>query len=254
MKSRYSVTLNNVPLSALDDCIYVSDISYTPASPKHETTRYAARQGVYAGEPYIESSRVTVSFMIRHYTTHERQQTAQQVMRWCAAGGWLQTSDRPHQRIYVRCTRFPAVESALRWTDALTVEFTAFAYPFWQDSMPATVSLSSGDTQSVFMPGVWPADIEATVTAREAITTFTITCGATSMTFSGLSVSEGGTVTISYTDDRHLLEAKADGVSVLDKRTSESSDDLVLAPGDGTVSFTADARAGCRLLIRGVWL
>jgi len=286
MISRYNVYLNDISLSSLDDTIYIYDIAYSSVSLERNTNRLAGRQGYYSGSEHIEESRVVVSFSVRQYDTQQRQHSLQEIAKWCVNGGWLKTSDRPYQKMYVRCTKVPTVNSALRWTDTLSVEFTAYDYPFWVDDLPERVSLEADETKSVFVHGTYKTDVEAIVTASAELSGLTIACGETEIELDGLSVPANQEITIRYTDEHHILEIVSGGDSLLGNRTAESSDDLILYPGYRTVSFEAvfaepeeeeteeteeeseeeeieeeseeteeeEPTASCTLLIRGVYL
>ena len=254
MISRYTVWLNDVSLNDVDPDIYISDISYPSVGIQYSSERLASRPGSYAGKTYIGENKVTVSFSVRKYSTQRRQDAVQAVIAWAADGGWLKVSDRPNQKIYVRMTKPPVVSSVMRWTDTLTLEFTAFDYPFWQDEEPYTVTLNKDDTDTVYIPSAFDVYTEAKITAGASLTSIEIHVGDTQLILSGLTVSSGGVITVSYTDDHHVLEIKTGTTSLLSKRTSASSDDLIAKHGSNTVSFTASASAECELYFKGVYL
>lgn len=252
MISRYAVWLNDQALADVDPDIYINDISYKAISKEYNKSRPAGRDGVYSAQPYIESNSVTVSFTVRRYSTRIRQEVVQNVARWCSEGGWLKTSDRPSQKLYVRCTKLPTIGSVMRWLDAITVEFTAYDHPYWVDEYPLDVDISSGDETSFWLNGVEHAPIEATITANEALTAFSIYVGNTTIALSGLNIAQGGTVEISYTDEHHILEIKSGTTSLLDKRTG--NDDLIAIPGENAAGFICESDADCILHVKGGYL
>ena len=254
MISRYAVWLNDVFLADVDPTIYVSDISYNPSAPKFNSSRLGGRDGQYSGTDYIEKNVITVSFEIHEYHTARRQEIAQSVANWASNGGWLKTSDRVSQKIYVKPTRFPAVSSVMRWTENLTVEFTAFDFPYWQDEEPQTVTLENGDTGELFVSGVRPTAAEMALTASANISSINVQVGASRLILSDLGAVSGDVITVSYTDEHHILEIKKNGTSILNKRTAASNDDLIVAPGLNAVSFSADGSATCTISVRGVYL
>ena len=254
MKSRYVVLLNDVSLESLDSNIYVSDIAYRAAQLQRENTRIQGRDGMYSGKEYISGSTVVVSFAVRRYDTQGRQATVQEIIRWAINGGWLKTSDRPGQMMYVKCSGLPAVTSALRWTDTLSVEFTALDYPFWVEEVPVEVTLTKDQTKTLYVPGVYKACAEATITAGAALTSLTVACGDTQMALDGVSVPNGGVIKIQYIGEHHLLDIRYNNESLLAYRTPESDDDLIAQPGDNSVTFTPNAAATCQLSVKGVWL
>lgn len=255
MISRYEVWLNDVPLSGIDTNIYVYDISYQAAGLARTTSRIAALDGQYSGgKDYIDSNKITVSFMVREYRTARRQEIVQNVIAWASNGGWLKTNDRTGKRIRVVPTRLPAVSSVMQWTDVLSLEFTAFDFPYWQDETAQTVTLAKGKSGKLTLPGVRRTQVEAVITANAAITTFTIVCGATKIVLAGLELAAGDVVNISYTDDHHILEIKSGNTSLLNKRTAASNDDLIAEVGENSVSFSASGSATCTLSAKGVYL
>lgn len=255
MVSRYEVWLNDVALSSIDPAIHLTDIAYDPIQPERTTTKHAGRDGSYSGRrDSISANKTTVSFSVRKYSTTERQRVVNEIQRWATGGGWLKTSDRQGQRIRAVCTKFPAVQSAMRWLDTLTVEFTAYDWPFWEDEIPNTATVGSGGTGTLLSNGARPCDVEAVITAYASVSSFTATCGGTSIALSGISLSDGDVVNIRYTEDHHLLEIKKGTTSLLDKRTTASSDDLIAQPGSNAVSFTCSASASCQFIAKGAYL
>lgn len=253
MKSRFEVCLNGIALSDIHPAsIYITDIAYAPAAPQIKADRLMGRHGGFSGRPYIEKTEISVSLMIREYDTAARQAVAQSVIAWAYSGGWLTASDRPGQRIYVRCTKLPAVTSALKWTEALTIGFTAYDFPFWQSIAPVTVSLDSGDEGTLRFPGGIPTEAEAVITAEETMTAATVTVGDTAISLAGINIAAGDTVEIRYTDDRHIMEIVSGTTSLLDKRTG--ADDLIVNPGANAVSFTSTGDASCIIKAREVYL
>lgn len=254
MTSRYTVWLNDVSLESLDPAaVYISDIAYEALAPEWQNDRYMGRDGSYSYDGGIEKNVVTVTFEVRHYNTVRRQEAVQEIAKWAADGGWLQTSDRPGQQLRVRCTRLPGIGSVMRWTDTLQVEFTAFELPYWQDIIPRTAEIEDGETGTLFNPGVRPAWVEVKVTAQKAITGFTVSVGDTEIQLTNISVSKDAWVDIRYTADRHILEiVRSDGTSLLHKRTAASDDDLIAQPGNNEIECSADV--SCVFSVKGVWV
>ena len=249
---RYTVWLNSLSLADVNPAIYITDIAYQAQALRYTTNKLLGRDGSYAGKESLDSNMVSVSFMLRIYDTAQRQQALQDIVRWAIGGGWLATSDRPGQRLRVKATRLPGITSVMRWTDTLTLEFTAYDQPYWQDVTPQTATAQSQGSASLYNPGVRPAMVEATITAGDTLTSVTVTCGDTTIDLTGISLSSGDTVVISYTEDHHLLQIKKGTTSLLDKRTAASSDDLIAQPGYNTV--TCSAGASCQFRVKGVWV
>lgn len=255
MMSRYKVWLNDESLEEISPLVYISDISYSGVSPSFVTNKIGANDGQLTIDAVgYDTNTIVVSFSVREYNTAARQRIVQDIVKWASMGGWLKTSDRPGQMIYVRCAKYPAVGSVLRWTNALSVQFTAFDYPFWVDVTPETVELDSGDEEDIFVPGFRQTYVEASIVPSETLTGFTLEAGETFMEIDGVSIPADQAITIKYSDAHHILSIESAGVSLLDKRTPESSDDLILVPGTGTVYFDCATSAVCTVFVRGVYM
>ena len=250
MVSRYSVTLNNVAMSSLNRSLYVTDISYQPAEDELTVVRFAGRNGSMLLNRRKSQTSVVITFELHLYDIAARQEACAEVIRWADAGGVLKTGDRPGQFLECRCTKRPSIESALKWTDTLSVEFTAFAVPYWQSTAPDTATVTG--TGSLFVRGNGgKAMVDAVITATASLTSLSITVGDTVIALADISLSSGDTVTISH-DANGILSIKKGTTSLLDKRTAASSDDLLAACGaynDVSVSTGAYAAVSAR----GVW-
>ena len=255
MMSRYRVWLDDASIEEISPQIYVSDISYAAASPSFTASRIGMTDGQRTGDgDYYDVAMIVVSFAIREYNTAARQAILQNVAAWAAKGGWLKTSDRPDQMIYVRCNKLPAISSVLRWTQSLSIEFAAYDFPFWVDTNPITVELNDGDEEDIFVPGIRAVYVEATIIPAETMTNFSLECGDTFMEIDEISIPANQAITISYTADHHILKIESGGVSLLNKRTPASDDDLMLGPGTGTVYFDTATSAVCTISVRGVYV
>lgn len=257
MKSRYNVWLNNIGLAEIDPLIYVADISYRAVELTRATERRAGGHGSFADAGAIESQHVDIALQIEAYETEERQRIMQRVAAWALNGGWLMTSDRPEQMMRVVCDVFPSVTSAMRWLDTITITFSAYEYPFWVDKWPseAAADAESGEDAEadLYCPGYMPAAMEALITPDDTLTELCVSAGDAYIQLEGLNSSDP--VKISYTEDRHILSITQGNVSVLDKRTSDSADDLMLKPGaHNAVSAQGDAAISVVFSVRGVTL
>lgn len=256
MISRYAVWLNDIALTEVDPDILITDIGYQAVRQELNTERLAARAGLYtgSGQPYYPETVVAVAFQLRKYHTVDRQAVTQDIIRWALNGGWLKTSDRPGQKIYVQCSRFPTINSVLRWTDSLAIEFTAYDFPFWVDEAAQSIILSDSDTSGkIYLPGSFSTGVELTIEARSALTRVNIGVGETALNLANLSVSAGDVITVGYSARHHLLEIQQGTTSILDKRTADSDDELIAVPGSNTVEFTADGTAVCTVSVRGCY-
>lgn len=90
-----------------------------------------------------------------------------------------------------------------------------------------------------------------------AVNTVTIEAPATRFCFEGLALAPGESLTARYTEDDILL-LQIEGVdgalrSAMAMRTTESDDDLLLAPGRNQVTVKTDRACSVRLAARGRW-
>lgn len=262
MISRYEAWLNGIALSSISPDILLLDIQHTPASIRNDTYAVAKRQGARLYRRYVESASVQITFAIRAYSIRQRQDTCNEIIKWAKNGGILQTNDREGQRLRCICDVFPAINSALRWTDPLTMRFTAYALPFWEEEYPVKITLTQ-ETPSgtLYVPGnVDGAFAEVTILPQEnsSMTEATLTANDRTMSLSGITVSKNYAVTVSYDDNMiqsiqwKYLPSGGSG-SYLNKRTGV--DDLVVKCGEtNSFSYTANRQAEVEFSVRGLWM
>ena len=254
MRSRYLAALDGVELSAIAPEIIVTDITHNAPVREVRASDIAGRNGKLYTRTVTSSTGVTVSFEIHTPDVRRRAAIMEDVQRWAMPGGVLTTSDRPDRVLRVVCESPPTVGSAQKWTGVCSIGFVAYAVPFWEDEAPRRVSITGNGSKNLFVPGfAAPASVEATVknTGSGAISSVTLTAGDTSMTFNGLSLGTGQTLTLAH-DARGLLTARIGGTSVLDKRTAASSDELELEPGrNATLTVATDGTASTTFAVRG---
>lgn len=254
MRSRYLVGLDGVELSAIAPEIIVTDITHNAPVREVRASDIAGRNGKLYTRTVTSSAGVTVSFEIHTQDVRRRAAIMEDVQRWAMPGGVLTTSDRPDRVLRVVCESLPTVGSAQKWTGICSIGFVAYAVPFWEDESPRRVIITGNGRKSLFVTGfAAPASVEAMIknTGSGAISSVTLTAGETSMTFNGISLAAGQTMTIAH-DARGLLTSRIGGTSVLDKRTAASSDELELEPGkNAALSVTTDGTASTTFEVRG---
>lgn len=255
MISRYEAVLNGQALGGISADILVLDIRHTAPAFTNETFTPAKRQGGRIYRRQLNKTTVTITFEIHTYDIRERQRICNEVQRWARNGGILQTNDREGQRLRCVCDTFPVISSAMRWTDPLTVVFSAYAYPYWEELIPTKVTLSgTSGSSSVFVPGCVQdeAVVEATITANAALTTVNLIVNSRTMSLTGLSVAAGSTIKLIYDDDM-IQSIKTGSTSLLANRSG--ADDLLVDCGDtNTFKMSANASATVEFSVRGLWL
>lgn len=249
MTPRFSCALNGVTPESIDPAFRVTDLTELPPR-RRVSTLPTLRHGLMLLRRVRESLTVRVSFVIPEHDPVRRRELLHRLHAWAEPGGVLTTSDRPGQQLQVVCDTLPLL-TALSWSDEIQLEFTAYAVPFWEYEELTQVATDSaallslpGDVEEI------PVSCRVTNTGASALTTLTLQCGATEMTFTGLNLSPGGVFALEAGGG--LLRATADGTSVLMQRTGASSD-LLMADGgaDTPVSVTADQSVSAVFEARG---
>lgn len=257
MRTRYDVYMDNLPLDAIDPAIYVTDVQETPVSYDATTMQRAKGDGLRVLRRLRDSKQVRVAFMVRETDVGRRRDIVQRVAAWAMGGKYLALGDRPGQRLRVLCETLPGITSALKWTQELTMVFTAYAMPYWEAETPTRASFTgTSGTAVIRNAGTAPCFLEAEISNTSGATLDTVMLGmdGQALSFTGLALGAGKTLKIYY-DDKWILRAEVDGASVLSKRTSGSDDDLILPTGKATtVTISADKAVSVTLKARGLWL
>lgn len=254
MISRYDVILNGISLSSIHPNIYVLDVNYAAPEINVSTYNVAKRNGARIHRLSTNSISVSVSFEIHSYGIAERQNICGLVSRWAKNGGILEINDRPGQRLRCICEKKPVIESARNWTDPVTMTFTAYQLPYWEEKVYSILSLGAGTSGSgtLYVPGsVDGAMIEAEILANASLSSVSLTANGKTMTLSGLSVGSGSTIVLAY-DDQLIQSIKVGSTSILDKRTG--ADDLIANCGElNSLSYTSSASVTVIYKVRGLW-
>lgn len=251
--TRYRVWLDDLGLQDIDPSIYIIDVQEHAPHQGLTTAAKAAGDGLHVLHRSRESLSVELRFTIREQRPARRSAILQRVKAWARQGGSLAVGHRPGLRLMVGPGQLSNF-SSLRWTETLTLTFTAYHVPYWEDAHPTQATASPA---TLFLPGDAPA---APVDLRwrsslSGLLTLTITTSLSNITLRDVSVTAEQELLISH--DTGVLTATLDGVDILPLRTPESSDDLLLPCGKtSTVTVTANNEAvqGCTLIARGRWL
>lgn len=251
---RFDAAMNGQSLAALAPEIIVRDICEQVAEVDATTVRRANRTGQRVSDKFRTALSVRIVYNIRAYDIVRRTQIRDMIADWAGDGGWLTINTRPNQRLYVHVVNPTAVDSALKWTQDLTMTLTAYERPYWEDQLP--VSVMTTDTGTLYPAGtVRDTYVECDVLniGDSDLTALKLTCGDTHITLEGISVPTGERVVIAYTDD-DLLTITAAGVSALGNRTADSSDDLMAyTRKSNVISATGDQSVSAVFTARGRW-
>ena len=253
MISRYEAYMDGQALSHVHPGIQIMDIAHSVSSVRRQMQSIANRNGMVILSKAQDSTSVEILFALRLYSIQERQAALQKIQQW-AQGSILETNDREGQRLHVVCDAFPTIQSALGWTDVLSIQLTAYEKPFWENKTPSVLVLNGSDTQGrLFVPGnAGDAFAEVTVTPQQTIHELTVIVADTMIRLEQLSTDQ--VITIGY-DEHGYQYIKAGNDSILSKRTAASSDDLIAICGKkNTVSVQADNPVMAKIQVRGLWL
>lgn len=260
MRTRYEVCLDGKPLSAVDRRVMVLDVTELPPETESALVRRAGRDGCLMQDIRRVCLAVRVEIEVHEREPMRRSQVLGRVAAW-AQGRVLTVDTRPGQRLRVRCTSLPEA-SALRWTQRLSMTFTACETPWWEDLTPSRVlaRMTTDATATLHLAGDAPAPLEAVVgnvsASGEPFDTLTIRCGGQELRFVRLGLAAGEKLCIGHDDaDRLTLTIEgADGTrSAMANRTPESSDEIWLRPGANGLVLTCGRACDWNVWGRGRW-
>jgi len=257
MIDRYEVCLNGISIRDRDPRIIVTGIAESPPKEKTEDTSLGYTHGTRLTKTVRQELSVSVAIVIKETDMRKRDAVYEVIRKWGRASGYLTISAREGQRLYIEEMGIKA--SGKKWTETITLVFTAYAKPFWENIAAYGASISTAaasGTASLFAPGnADECTVDAEITAvGGTLTTLTVTVGGSSMSFTGLGIAAGSKLTISHTATG-LLAIKSGETSLLAKRTAASDDDLIAAPGaSNDVGFDGNATCTATFRTRGRWL
>lgn len=244
------VQFNNIHLDALDPSIVIRRVE--TGTPR-ETVKTVSKMGGFGQRitsRHWETLECAVSFAIDKpkRDLSGRRAVFDAVNTWAAGTGWLKCTERPDRQMYVESVTFPNPGDLWDWTDEYTITFHAYSVPFWQDITSTSASgninagtgsltlRASGNVQTV-LNGTFQNLSNGTMD------TFSITVNGNTISLSDIALESYDSLYISH-DDSGLLKITKGPVivSLYDKRSADSADDLYLNPGNNTVSITTPAR------------
>ena len=258
MISRYEAYMDGIALSGIHPGIMILDIGHSVPNSRFQTAAMANRHGNSFLSEHVDGAGVHISMELHIYSIAERQRVCQEIQRW-ARGSVLEVNDRPGQRLNVRCTAFPGIESALMWTDPVEVDFAAFEKPFWEEKAVSSLTLPAGTSGSdyLFVPGnAGDTLCEITVTPESGNTlnTIGIGCGTTVLNFSDLGATNSNPLKVRY-NDKQIMSIKVGTTSAMGKRTAASADDILMKCGEKNLcSYSANVSVTATFSARGLWL
>lgn len=249
------IALGGVPLDSVDGSILIQSI--VPGTPLENVSavNLMGGWGQKVTTEHYETLECSVSYTInvdkRDLT--RRRQVFDRVNAWALKKGWLTLNFMPGKRMYVDKVIVPDMGDPRARDSEFTITFRAYNVPFWQDETPSRVSASvtgSSTSQTIRNRGNVRGvmDVTFTNTSGSTMTTFSVTIGGKTLALTGLTLGDGKLLQIHHGTDG-LLRITEDGTSAYGKQSAGGLTELVLEPGDNTVTVaygqTGDLELRC---------
>lgn len=250
------IALNGQQLDELYERIVIREISFGGIQETVSATSLMGGSGQRITGAHYETMEVSVSFaiMVPAKDMITRRRIYEEVCRWAMQKGWLTVNFMPERRLLVDNVQIQGAGDMRDWTGEYSITFKAYSVPFWQNTVPMSVSKTSvsSSTFNMMVPGQYRtvADAEFTNTSGSQVTSFSITVDGNTIALTGLTLANTKKLSI-YHEDNGILRITADGTSVYDKRSAASADDLYVDPGVAAVSMTAGGAGTLKVSVRG---
>lgn len=261
MPRHIEIYIDEVPLSSVGPFI-VQQVHEDPPAIELTEGERPGRSGLLLLSAKRQTLKVAVEVAIREvYDLPARAYHRENMTAWAHGllngqdgGKVLRVSNHPERRLKVACTADPALGPVRDFTAVARAEFTAYHVPYWESIVPAYWSISGvSGSSSPIIPGTAPTPVLLTVTPSSGtLTTFTVTLNGDFVALTGLSVSTGSSL-LFVRDPLDNLLINVSGSSVLSRRTPDSADDLIAAPGLNNLSFSANTSCEIQARIFARW-
>ena len=257
MELRHRVALDGVQLDSVDSRIMITRVETGDGKENiSAVSLWGESTGSRVTNIHRDSIDITVKFHIRlkKRNMQEREEVLEKANAWAFAGGWLTSSTKKERKIRVFRAQAAAAGDPWDWTKEYAIVFRACGVPYWQQSNPASV-MRQNVTSVNLTVGVGGsektvAEAQFKNTSGATCNTFSINTGESSISFASLGLADGETLIIDHDDNgkrcnlrMRIRSTGGSYRSVMDKRTSGSSDDLTVSPGTRTIAISA-AKAG----------
>lgn len=195
---------------------------------------------------------IQINFQIRElYDLGARQEALDNINRW-ARDGILRTNTQPFKRIHVTATGWATMSQARDYTDTYALSFAALT-PYWENEALTKTTLTGTSAEGEILNGGstdTPVSVTITPDASTTMSSATVTVGESTITVSGISATASAPLKVSY-DDSGMMSITVGTAGALDKRTAQSDDDLIAAPGVNDVTVVTDVSTTTELTLRG---
>ena len=251
------VYLDNEPLNAISPHIRVITIEEQPATRTIQTVA-GGRIGSHVLRDQVTSISVRIQFVILESNYERRKAICGMISKWARNGRRLQIADRSSQELRVCCTALPKISDTRDWGKVLSMTFTAYETPWWENTVPWIVRSATAGTEHHaylrFGADHPESQLDVVVTAVAAVDSLTVSVCDDRMAFSGLGMAAGDQLHIVH-EDGLLVAYVLSGAKrrpCLSCRSAESSDDLMVCEGkNNPILLTADAAVTAAFSTRG---
>lgn len=265
---RFEAELNGGKFSAIAPELVLIDVIEREAAMDMVTAQYANKPGQRVSSNLRTSLAVQLVYLINTQDIVRRAEIGNLITAWGKNGGLLQVNYRPGLQLDVTMDTPPTINSALRWTQELTLTFTAHRQPYWtdaeavQETIETTLKSDGTGYQSLFasirMGGNVdhvPVDCSIINVGDTDLTNVRVDIGSTSITLAGMTVPVGGTIMMDYANGLLSIYNLSDTTeSYLYARTPQSSDDLLANVGYNNVYIESNTQVQVLLFGRGWWM
>lgn len=252
MQLKHRVALNGAQLDEIDWRIMIQKIETADGKENISSVSLMDGSGSRVTHEHRDSLDITVKFTIRLRKTEmeEREEILEKINAWAFGGGVLETNYKDNRKITVFRAQAAGAGDPWNWTREYAIVFRACGVPYWQERDAETVMFPNVSSKNITF-GVNGSeksvmDVQFRNTSGGTINTFSVNTGESSMSFTGLALANGETLIIDHDDNgrRDYLRIRIRSTggsyrSAMEKRSTGSSDALVVSPGTHAVSMTA---------------
>lgn len=232
--------LGGVYLDAQDTSIIIRGIDI---GVPHESMSAVNRMGGVGQRVTVqhwEYLDVNITFAIDKKKTDlsGRKTVFDKAIKWAMAKGWLTVNFISGRRLYIDKVILPNAGDLWDWKSGYTITLRAMSIPFWQDT--EATSTTEG---YITVPGVMQTVCDASIVnnGNGTINDLSVRIGDSVFNFENLGLIAGESLEISHSNDGILSIKIKNGDeyrNAYGKRTTDSSDDLVVEPGDRSITIT----------------
>lgn len=257
MITRYRAWMDGAALDEIADSIYITDIVEPETQVEVISLPLAGRSGSRLQSNHRRSKTVLIRLMIREYDVKARKDVLTKVLAW-AQGAKLEINDREDMVLYVRLDNVPQI-SSLKWTETITLSFTAWDVPYWMDKEALTLEGSGGSPVTLQFAAMGNVSgwVDLTVVNKGTEPVYGLVIQTNNKYFfylTGLILAPESVLVISH-DNAGVLSIEVDGQSAMRKRSGLSADDLMTnVQGWNAVSVFNGKSIEVTARVRGLWL